>query len=201
MKTGDILDIGRSILSQESQAIHDLIDQLDGGALTEAMDSILNCERLVMVLGSGTSSSIARRLAHVLTCSAVPAIYLDPGHAQHGYSGIITAEDVLIAFSRGGETDEINYLLELAQKRGAKTIGILDDTSSSMAHHCDVVLVARVAEANDSFGVIPLASTLAHAAMSDVLCASALIAKGFSEEDFAELHPGGAVGKRLNSDS
>ncbi len=198
MKGKKILTLARTILTQESNAIQSLVEQLNGEALQLAMNFILNCGRLVMVVGSGTSSSIARRLAHVLTCSGVPAIYLDSGQAQHGYSAIICDEDVLIAFSRGGETDEINYLLQLARKKNAKTIGILDNTSSTMAGLCDVVLGASVRKEYDAVGVIPLASTLAHAAMGDVLCAAVIRTRGINEEDFAELHPGGAVGKKLN---
>ena len=127
-------------------------------------------------------------------------MFLDAGQAQHGYSAIVSVRDVLIAFSRGGETDEVNYVLRIARKRGAKVIGIMEKGGSTMAELSDVVLCARVAPENDAVDVIPLASTLAHAAVGDVLCAAVLTIQGFDDQEFAKLHPGGAVGKRLGSE-
>ncbi|MEE9513841.1 MAG: SIS domain-containing protein, partial [Anaerolineales bacterium] len=150
------------ILDQEIQALVGLRGQLDPVLLQKAVEMILGCEGMVMIIAAGTSGSIARRLAHVLTCSGAPSLFLDPGQTQHGYSGIISNRDLLIAFSRGGETDEVNYALRIAKDRGAASIGILEESNSTMAELCDVILTARVAEEHNAVGVIPLASTLAH---------------------------------------
>jgi arabinose-5-phosphate isomerase len=196
----DVLQLAKDLLAQEACALTELQDQLDPQALCQALQIILDCQGMVMVVGAGTSSSIARRLAHVLSCSGKPSMFLDPGQAQHGYSGVVSGRDVIIAFSRGGETDEVNHVLRIARARGAKAIGIMEQVHSTMGALCDVALSARVAPENDAVDVIPLASTLVHAAVGDVLCAAVLSLRGFDDQEFAALHPGGAVGKRLSSD-
>ena len=199
--TSSIETIADRILDQEIRALEGLREQLDPALIQKAVEMILGCEGMVMTVAAGTSGSIARRLAHVLTCSGAPALFLDPGQAQHGYSGIISNRDLLIAFSRGGETDEVNHALHVAKDRGAASIGILEESNSTMAELCDVILTARVAEEHNAVGVIPLASTLAHAAVGDILCAGVLSARGHGDKEFGTLHPGGAVGKRLEQKS
>lgn len=185
------------VLDQEIAALSELREELDVKKIAQAFEKIISCQGMTMVIGSGTSSSIARRLAHVLTCSGAPAVYLDPGQAQHGYSGIISARDLLIAFSRGGETQEVNHVLRIAKKRGADVIGIIENTNSTMAQLSDIVLPGLVSPENDAVDVIPLASTMVHAAIGDILCAAVLSVCGFEDREFAELHPAGAVGRRL----
>lgn len=197
--TSSIEIITDRILDQEIQALEGLRGQLDPALLHKAVEMILGCGGMVMTIAAGTSGSIARRLAHVLTCSGAPALFLDPGQTQHGYSGVISKRDLLIAFSRGGETDEVNHALRIAKDRGAASIGILEESNSTMAELCDVTLTARVADKHNAVGVIPLASTLAHAAVGDILCAGVLSARVHEDKEFAALHPGGAVGKRFNS--
>jgi D-arabinose 5-phosphate isomerase GutQ len=195
-----VLQLAEGLLTQEARALEELKDQLDPQALCEALQIILDCQGMVMVVGAGTSSSIARRLAHLLTCSGKPSVFLDPGQAQHGYSGIVSGRDVIIAFSRGGETDEVNHVLRIAKARGAKAIGIMQQVHSTMGALSDLVLRAPVAPENDAVDVIPLASTLVHAAVGDVLCAAVLSLRGLDKQEFAALHPGGAVGKRLSGE-
>jgi arabinose-5-phosphate isomerase len=194
-----LLQIATRLVDQEAQALEDLKGQLDPQALHKALQIILDCQGMVMVVGAGTSSSIARRLTHLLTCSGRPSVFLDPGQAQHGYSAVVSDRDVLIAFSRGGETDEVNHVLRVGRRSGAKVIGIMEKLDSAMAQLSDVVLSARVAPENEAVSVLPFASTLVHAAVGDLLCVSVLSVFGFDESEFAELHPGGAVGKRLGS--
>ncbi|TFH33081.1 MAG: HAD-IIA family hydrolase [Anaerolineales bacterium] len=189
--------LAKKILKQETEAFQQLGNQLDYDALDQALAALLDVQGMVFVLGAGTSSSIARRLAHTLTCSGGRAVFLDPGQSQHGYSAIITEHDLLIAFSRGGETREVNHVLERAREQGAQTIGILEAMDSTMAALCDVVLEGRVAPEHDACGVIPLASTLVHAAISDILCAGLLEKRAIPEHEFGKFHPGGAVGLRL----
>jgi 4-nitrophenyl phosphatase len=189
--------LAEKTLTQESRAIATLKDHLDYTTLSKALRMILETTGMTLVAGAGTSSSIARRLAHVLTCSGGRAVFLDPGQSQHGYSALISPDDLVIAFSRGGETQEVNHVLRIAQQIGSKTIGILEDDDSTMASLCDVALIGRVSPDNDAGGVIPLASTLAHAAIGDILCAGLLEARGIPESEFGRYHPGGAVGLRL----
>lgn len=185
------------VLAKEMNALKDFQAGLSWQDFDRAKDLILGCEGTVYVIGAGTSSALARRLAHLLTCSGAHAVYLDSAQARHGYSGILRAQDLIIAFSRGGETSEINQLVRLAAEQEVATIAILENLSSELGRLCELALHVPVAPENDAFGVIPLASTLVHAAAGDVLCAAVLEVRGYSEEEFALLHPGGAVGKRL----
>lgn len=194
----DLAGLARCILRQETGALESLQAQLDPQALHQALHMILGCRGMVMAVGAGTSSTIARRLAHLLTYAGVRAMYLDSGQAQHGYSGIVTEQDLLIAFSRGGETDTVNDLLRLARKRGAGVIGITEKPDSTLGRLCDIRLEAVVAPEHDATDVLPLATSLAHAAIGDILCAAVQPLRGFSRDEMAELHPGGAVGKVLN---
>ncbi len=193
----ELLAAAKALLDQEVRALTGLQDQLAGLPLARAVEAILACQGMVMITGAGTSSSIARRMAHVLTCSGVPAIFLDAGQAQHGYGAVVTARDLVIAFSRGGETDEVNALLRVARSVGARLLSISENPDSTMASLSDLTLTVRIAAQDDALGPIPLASTLVHAALADVLCAAVLKHKGFDPARFAEVHPGGAVGKRL----
>jgi 4-nitrophenyl phosphatase len=196
--TKETMAAAMKVLDQEIEALKELREGLDGKKLSQAFETIMACQGMTMVLGSGTSGSIARRLAHVLTCSGKPAIFLDPSQAQHGYSGLITEKDLLIAFSRGGETQEVNHVLRIARKRGSGIIGIMENTRSSMAQLSDIILAGLVSPENDAVDIIPLASTLVHAAIGDILCAAVLSVQGFKDREFAELHSAGAVGRRLD---
>lgn len=193
----DIKSLAKKLLAQEIGALQELSNQLDYAALEAALELILNTSGNILVVGAGTSSSIARRLAHVLTCSGGRAVFLDPGQAQHGYSQLISAGDLMIAFSRGGETAEVNHALQVASQRGARIIGIMEFAPSTMSSYCDVILLGQVSPENDACGVIPLASTIVHAAIGDVLCAGLLEARGLPDQEFGKFHPGGAVGLRL----
>jgi arabinose-5-phosphate isomerase len=193
----DIKSLATKLLAQEIGALQELSYQLDYAALEAALELILNTSGNILVIGAGTSSSIARRLAHVLTCSGGRAVFLDPGQAQHGYSQLISAGDLMIAFSRGGETAEVNHALQVASQRGARIIGIMEFAPSTMSSYCDVILLGQVSPENDACGVIPLASTIVHAAIGDVLCAGLLEARGLPDQEFGKFHPGGAVGLRL----
>jgi 4-nitrophenyl phosphatase len=193
----DVRTLAKRVLTQEIGALEDLRAQLDYTALENAIELILDTKGIILVVGAGTSSSIARRLAHVLTCFGGRAVFLDPGQSQHGYSMLISSEDVVIAFSRGGETAEVNHVLKIANQRGAKIIGIMEDMNSTMASHCDVALQGQVSQANDTGGVIPLASTMVQAAIGDILGAGLSEARGLPDDEFGRYHPGGAVGQRL----
>jgi 4-nitrophenyl phosphatase len=185
------------ILRKEGSAIEALSGQFDWQNLDVAFELIMACNGMLWITGAGTSGSIARRLAHTLTCSGAPAAYLDPGQAEHGYSGILRAGDVLIAFSRGGETDEVNHLLAVGRSRGTRSIAILEADPSEMAGLSDIVIRCPIAPENDAEGFIPFSSTLVQAVVGDMLCAGVLEARGFSQDEFGLLHPGGAVGKQL----
>jgi len=192
-------ELARQILGKELGALESLGRQLDWQALNRAYESILTCKGMLWITGAGTSSSIARRLAHTLTCSGAPAVFLDAGQSTHGYSGIVRAGDLLISFSRGGETAEVNHLLSVGRSRGAQIISILEAEESEMAALSDIIIGCSTPPEFNAEGFIPMSSTLVQAAVGDMLCAGILQARGFSNQEFRRLHPGGAVGKRLGS--
>ena len=195
----NIESLGNKLLDKEIKSLTDLKNTLAYQGIQEALKLLLDCKGVVLITGSGTSSTIARRLAHTFTCAGIPSYFLDSGQCQHGYSAIITSQDILIAFSRGGETDEVNFLARIAKKRGSKVISILENTKSTLANLSDIILVGAVKVENEPISTIPLSNTLVQAAIGDVLCAAIHRIKGFDPKDFGQFHPGGAVGKRLTS--
>jgi 4-nitrophenyl phosphatase len=199
-RPGELEALVDQVLCQEAGAIASLPDQLDPDSLREALDLILGCQGMVMAVGAGTSSAIARRWAHLLTYAGAPATYLDSGQAQHGYSGILTQRDIVVAFSRGGETDAVNDLLSVAKRRGCHVIGVTERMDSTLAQLCDVRLDAGVAPEHEATDVLPLATSLAHAAVGDALCAAVQSVRNLPAQELAELYPGGAVGRRLRAD-
>ena len=191
--------LGNYVLDKQISALNDLRESLEPHLLTKVYELIIRCKGVVLITGAGTSSTIARRLAHTLTCSGVPSYFLDAGQSIHGYSAILTDQDILIGFSRGGETDEINFLARIGKKKNLKVIGILENPNSTFAELCDIVLVGAVKKENEPIDTIPLSNTIVQAALGDILCAAVNKEKGFKPEIFGEYHPGGAVGKRLTS--
>ena len=195
----DILLVCNDVIKKDIDALNDLKSFIDPKNLQKVYKIIMNCQGVVLITGSGTSSTIARRLAHIFTCSGVPSYFLDAGQSQHGYSAIVTEKDVLIGFSRGGETDEVNFLARIAKKKGAKVISILENAKSTFATLSDVYLVGAVKPDNEPIDTVPLTNTIVQAALGDILCAAINKNKGFCPKDFGEFHPGGAVGKRLST--
>ncbi|GAB4477207.1 MAG: hypothetical protein Kow00124_20120 [Anaerolineae bacterium] len=195
-----LLNEGRAALIRTGEAIAGLADQL-GGSFVQAVDVILGCRGHVIVSGAGTSSTIARRLAHLLTCVGAPALYLDSGQAVHGSAAAITAHDVLVVISKGGQTDELNTLARLAHERGAPVIAMTGSSSSPLAQLSDVVLAYTVDRSLDGGeGSIALGSSLASGAVGDALCFAVLSVRGFNPTEFLKVHPAGAVGKQLRAE-
>ncbi len=195
-----LLNEGRTALIRTGEAIAGLADQL-GSSFVQAVEVILGCRGHVIVSGAGTSSTIARRLAHLLSCVGAPALYLDSGQAVHGSAAAITAHDVLVVISKGGQTDELNTLARLARERGAPVIAMTGSSESPMAQLSDVVLAYTVDRSLDGGeGSIALGSSLASGAVGDALCFAVLSVRGFSAAEFLKVHPAGAVGKQLRAE-
>ena len=195
-KKNRFLQEGRAALASESAAIaalHELLDE----SFAEAVNTLLACQGHVIVSGAGTSSAVARRLAHLLTCVGAPALYLDAGQSAHGSAATVMAQDIVFAISKGGETDELTNLIRVAREKEAKVISLTENKQSSMARLSDVVLSIKVDKSVDGHGVIALGSSLAAAAIGDALCFALLSVREWDEAAFLKVHPGGAVGKRL----
>jgi arabinose-5-phosphate isomerase len=191
-----IMEMAVGVIDIESKAVASLSEQLNP-SLARAAQTMLDCKGHVIVSGSGTSHAVALRFAHLLSCCGTPALFLHPGDSQHGSAGAVRAEDVLVALSKGGETDEVNFLARVAKERGATVIGITEKPQSSLAKLSDITLEIKAPEGVDPYGMIATGSSLFNSAFCDALCIVLLNLRGYSLEKFGQTHPGGAVGQKL----
>jgi len=190
------LEIARRVLSIESDAIARLQDRLDAQFET-AVNLLLNCTGRVVITGMGKPGFIARKIAATLASTGTPSLFLHPAEAIHGDLGMVTKEDVVIAISNSGETEEITKLLDNIKKIGAVLIGLTGKLDSTLARLSDVVLNIEIDQEACPLGLAPTASTTAALAMGDALAVALYETRGFKCEDFAELHPGGSLGRKL----
>ncbi|MDT3734716.1 MAG: KpsF/GutQ family sugar-phosphate isomerase [Denitratisoma sp.] len=190
------LELAKKVLRIEAQAVAGLIDRLDG-AFPRAIELILACHGRVIVSGVGKSGHIARKIAATLASTGTPAYFVHAAEAAHGDLGMITRDDVLIALSNSGESEELLTIVPLVKRQGGRLIAITGSAASSLAREADAHLDAGVAEEACPLNLAPTASTTAALAMGDALAVALLDARGFGAEDFARSHPGGALGRRL----
>src|SRR5665811_1908893 len=190
------LNLAREVLNIEAAAVYALSTRLDETFL-HALDMILRCEGRVIVSGMGKSGHIARKIAATLSSTGTPAYFVHPGEASHGDLGMITSEDVIIALSYSGESQEFMTIVPVIKRQGAKLISMTGNPASSLAKVADVHLNAAVDKEACPMGLAPTASTTASLALGDALAVALLDAKGFSAENFARSHPGGSLGRRL----
>ena len=190
------LALARKVLETEAAAILALVPRLDA-RFECAVELLHACRGRAILTGMGKSGIICRKIAATLTSIGTPAFFLHPAEAIHGDLGVIQGDDVVVALSYSGETGEILRLLETIRRLGAKLIAITGNPASTLAHAADVALDCSVAEEACPLNLVPTASTTAALAIGDALAMTLLVRKGFREEDFANLHPGGKLGKRL----
>jgi arabinose-5-phosphate isomerase len=188
--------LARRVLQTEAAAILALVDRLDE-RFDRAVRLLLECRGRVVVTGMGKSGIICRKIAATLSSTGTPAFFLHPAEAIHGDLGVLQRDDVVVALSYSGETDEILRLLETIKRLGATLIAITGNSASALGQAADVALDCRVSEEACPLNLVPTASTTAALALGDALAMTVLVAKGFRQEDFANLHPGGKLGKRL----
>jgi arabinose-5-phosphate isomerase len=190
------LDLARKVLKTEADAILGLIDRLDGD-FERAVQLLFDCKGRVIVSGMGKSGIICRKIAATLSSTGTSAYFLHPAEAIHGDLGAIRDEDVVIALSHSGETEELVRLLESIRRIGARLIAMTGHPASTLARAADVTINCGIAEEACPMNLVPTASTTAALALGDALAMTLLVRKGFREEDFASLHPGGKLGRRL----
>jgi arabinose-5-phosphate isomerase len=188
--------LARKVLETEAAAILALVDRLDD-RFDGAVRLLRECTGRVILTGMGKSGIICRKIAATLTSTGTPALFLHPAEAIHGDLGVIRGDDVIVALSYSGETDELLRLLETIRRLGAKLIAITGGPKSTLAEAADVALDCSVIEEACPMNLVPTASTTAALALGDALAMTLLVEKGFRQEDFASLHPGGKLGKRL----
>tara|TARA_Y100000739_G_scaffold6860_1_gene6221 strand:+ start:29 stop:1003 length:975 start_codon:yes stop_codon:yes gene_type:complete len=168
-----------------------------GGDFEDTCQLILNCSGRVVVVGIGKSGHIARKVAATLASTGTPAIYVHAGEANHGDIGMITKNDVVMAISNSGKTEEIINLLPFLKRNAIPVISLTGDTDSELGLASTVNLDAHVAEEACPLGLAPTSSTTAALVMGDALAMALLEARGFTQDDFASSHPGGNLGRRL----
>lgn len=190
------LDLAREVLRIEADAVQMLATRLDENFL-RALDVILCCKGRVIVSGMGKSGHIARKIAATMSSTGTPAYFVHPGEASHGDLGMITSEDVIIALSYSGESQELMTIVPVIKRQGARLVSMTGNPLSSLAMAADVHLNAAVDKEACPMGLAPTASTTAALALGDALAVALLDAKGFGAEDFARSHPGGSLGRRL----
>ena len=188
--------LARKVLQTEAAAILALVDRLDE-RFDCAVQLLRECKGRVILTGMGKSGIICRKIAATLTSTGTPALFLHPAEAVHGDLGVIQSDDVVVALSYSGETGELLQLLETIRRLGARLIVVTGDPASTLAQAADVALDCSVTEEACPLNLVPTASTTAALAIGDALAMTLLVEKGFRQEDFASLHPGGKLGKRL----
>ena len=194
--TMDAVERGRRVLRMEREALEDVERNL-GASFKAALDLLMACNGRVIVAGVGKSGLVGRKIAATLTSTGTPATFLHPVESVHGDLGLVGPADVAILISKSGETAEIFPLLEQLKRLGVRIIAIAGARESTLARHADVVLDTWVREEACPHDLAPTTSTTAALAMGDALAVTLLEHKGFRREDFARLHPGGSLGKRL----
>ena len=188
--------VAREVLEIEAGAIRGLLEQLDD-RFDEAVGLLAGCEGRVVCTGMGKSGLIMKKLAATLSSTGTPALFLHPAEANHGDLGMVAAGDVVVAASFSGTTVELLQLVELLKRLAVPLVVITGNGDSQLARHADAHLQVAIDKEACPLDLAPTASTTATLAMSDALAMALLEAKGFTPEDFARLHPGGQLGKRL----
>jgi arabinose-5-phosphate isomerase len=196
MTTISYLDSARRTIGLERDAVATLLDRLDQ-RFEKACDLLLACKGRVVVTGMGKSGHIGTKIAATLASTGTPSLFVHPAEASHGDMGMITASDAVIALSNSGSTTEIVTLLPLLKRLGIPLISLTGNADSVLAKAADVNLDAGVAEEACPLGLAPTSSTTVALVMGDALAIALLEARGFTAEDFAFSHPGGALGRKL----
>ena len=187
---------GRDVLRLEAEGVAALIPRL-GDDFVLACRALLRCQGRVIVSGIGKSGHIARKIAATFASTGTPAFFVHPAEASHGDLGMVTRDDVFLALSNSGSTEELMAIVPLIKRMGATLIMMTGNAASPLAQLADIHLDARVEQEACPLNLAPTTSTTASLALGDALAVSLLEARGFSETDFARSHPGGMLGRRL----
>lgn len=191
---------GENVVRIEMEALRELAERLAGPmgpAFERALDMLYACSGRVVVTGMGKSGLVARKVAATLSSTGTPSLFLHPAEAVHGDLGMVVRGDVVLALSFSGETEELLTLLATLKRLEAKLVVITGNVKSTLAQAAEVALDCSVAKEACSLGLAPTASTTAMLALGDALAVALAEKRGFKEEDFANLHPGGKLGKKL----
>ncbi len=197
MKKEEIINKGKEVIRIEAESVANLQDKIDEN-FANAVEVIYKCTGRVVLTGMGKSGLIARKIVATMNSTGTAAIFLHPTDALHGDLGMVRGEDVVIIISKSGSTDELSRLLPMFKRLGVKIIGMSGNEKSELYHESDIFLNIGVKEEACPHDLAPTSSTTATLAMGDALSVALLEKRNFTIEDFAFLHPGGSLGKRLS---
>jgi arabinose-5-phosphate isomerase len=186
----------REVLAIEAQAVTDLIAHIDE-RFEQAIRILLQCRGRVVVSGIGKSGHIARKMAATLASTGTPAFFVHPAEASHGDLGMVTRDDVFVALSNSGETAELLIIIPVLKRQGAKLVALTGNPTSTLGREADVHLYAGAKQEACPLNLAPTASTTAALALGDAIAVALMRARGFTQDEFARSHPGGALGRKL----
>jgi len=192
--------VGENVVRIEAEALRALADRLAGPMaqpFADAVDCLYSCSGRVVVTGMGKSGLVARKIAATLSSTGTPALFMHPVEAVHGDLGMIVRGDVVLALSQSGDTEEILNLVPNIKRLDVKLVAMTGALRSTLAQAADITLDCSVAQEACQLGLAPTASTTTMVALGDALAVALAEKRGFKEEDFADLHPGGKLGKKL----
>jgi len=190
------IESGKRTIEIERDAVNALLERIDT-SFNQACDLLLECKGRVVVTGMGKSGHIANKIAATLASTGTPAFFVHPGEASHGDLGMITRQDVVLAISNSGQTEELVTILPLIKRMGTPLISMTGKTNSALAKASDVSLDISIPKEACPLGLAPTSSTTVTLVLGDAIAVALLEARGFSEEDFAFSHPGGSLGRKL----
>ena len=196
MSNSKNIDIAKNVIDIESKAVAAIADKI-GKSFEDAVSSILNCSGRLIILGMGKSGLISQKIAATMSSTGTPSHFVHPADAFHGDLGMITKDDVVLMISNSGETHELLQIIPALKKKMVPTIGMFGKENSTLYNSVDHALDTSVEKEACPLDLAPTASTTATLAMGDALAVALLENRGFDAHDFAELHPGGSLGKKL----
>ena len=196
LHSAELLQLARETLDIEAAALSEIRARLDE-RFVAAVSLMLACKGRVVVTGMGKSGHIGSKIAATLASTGTPSFFVHPAEASHGDLGMILPQDVVLAISNSGESDELVAILPFIKRQGISLVAMTGGAESSLARHADLVLDSSVAKEACPHNLAPTASTTAQLALGDALAMALLHARGFRPEDFARSHPGGSLGRRL----
>lgn len=192
----DTIEQIKKVIKEEAEALLNLTSSI-GEEYTKAVNLLYSCNGKIIVTGIGKSGIIGSKIAATLTSTGTPAFFMHATEGLHGDVGVMKPQDVIIAISNSGESEELIKLIPTIKRLGIPIIAITNNSRSQLAHYSDVVLELKVKEEADSLGLAPTTTTTATLAIGDALAVCLLKKKNFRPEDFAKLHPGGSLGRKL----
>ena len=191
-----LLNLARQTLAIEAEAVLNMQQRL-GQAFVQTVQAVLSVRGRVVVMGMGKSGHIGRKIAATLASTGTPAFFVHPAEASHGDLGMVTRDDLVVALSNSGESDELSAILPIIKRQGMVLVAITGNSQSTLAQHATYVLDSSVDKEACPLNLAPTASTTAQLALGDALAVAILDARGFKADDFARSHPGGSLGRRL----